>query len=114
MRALLLLALILPAYGAPVGTHPFPWITAEQMLRKLNSGTETAEAVAYLKGVVDATADRDWCYSRTKPGSAQLQSTLTDALRSATAEQLRGNAGALAVSAWKRAWPCPAAGCCHV
>jgi hypothetical protein len=114
MRALILLAIALPAYAAPAPTHPFPWITGEQILKKLNTPAETAEAVAYLKGVMDATADREWCYSLTKPNTALLQSALTDKLRALPPTQASDNAGVLAVSAWRSAWPCPDKGCCHV
>jgi hypothetical protein len=36
-------------------------MSAEQLLHKLASHTEAVEAVAYPKGLVNATADKDWC-----------------------------------------------------
>lgn len=112
VRAMILLAVALPAFAAPA-THPFPWVTGEQLLAKLRNPTHAAEAVAYLKGVIDATADREWCYSQTKPGTAQLQSALTDSLAALPAAQAHGNAAALVVGAWRDKWPCPERGCCH-
>lgn len=116
MRALILLALALPAYAGPLATHPFPWMTGARLLRQLEqpaSEVESAEAVAYLKGVMDATADRTWCYSETKPGTGLLQPALTDKLHALTPTQARQNAGVLAMQAWAERWPCPAQGCCH-
>nr|WP_314539976.1 Rap1a/Tai family immunity protein [uncultured Massilia sp.] len=116
MRALILLALALPAYAGPPATHPFPWMSGERLLRQLDqpaSQAEAAEAVAYLKGVMDATADRQWCYSTSKPGTNQMQPALTDKLRALTPSQARQSAGVLAVQAWAEKWPCPARGCCH-
>lgn len=116
MRALILLALALPAYAGPAATHPFPWMNGARLLRQLDQPTnhgEAAEAVTYLQGVIDATADRQWCYSATKPGTNLLQPTLTDKLRTLTPEQTRQSAGVLAVKAWAEKWPCPAQGCCH-
>lgn len=111
---LLALALAIPAFGSPITNSP--WMSGAQLLRKLDrpaSPADAAEAVAYLQGVVDATADRLWCYSATKPGSAQLQPALTDKLRSLTSVQARQGAGALAVQAWAEKWPCRTQGCCH-
>jgi hypothetical protein len=116
MRALILLALALPAYAAPPATHPFPWMSGARLLSQLDqpaNQAEAAEAVAYLQGVMDATADRQWCYSATKPGTNLLQPALTDKLRMLTPEQARQSAGVLAVQAWAEKWPCPARGCCH-
>jgi hypothetical protein len=109
------LALALPAYAAPVGTHPFPWMTGEQLLRKLDrpaSQIDAAATSAYLQGVMDATADREWCYSATKPGTNQVQPVLTDKLRALPPAQVRQSAAVLAVQAWREKWPCTA-GCCH-
>jgi hypothetical protein len=113
MRALMLWALALPAYAAPVGTHPFPWITGQKLLEQLNRPASAGEAVTYLKGVVDATADRDWCYSQFKPDTAQLQATLTDGLRALSPAEARNNAAALAVRIWREHWPCRGNRCCH-
>jgi hypothetical protein len=88
-------------------------MSGAQLLRKLNNPAEAAEAVAYLKGVVDATADRAWCYSQTKPGSAQLQPALTDKLRALSPAQAQRSAAELAVQAWQVQWPCTSNGCCH-
>lgn len=113
MRALLLLALALPATAAPTTPTAPPWRTGAQLLHQLRSPAEAAQAVAYLQGVVDATADRDWCYSRARPSSALLQAAVTDAIEAAPPALAAGSAGALALAAWQRAWPCAATGCCH-
>lgn len=115
MRALFLLALALPAYAGPAATHPFPWMTGARLLRQLDrpaNQAEAAEAVAYLQGVMDATADRQWCYSTTKPGTGLVQPALTDKLRTLTPAQAKQSAGVLAVQAWAEKWPCTP-GCCH-
>lgn len=116
MRALILLALALPAYASPPVTHPFPWMNGARLLRQLEqpaNQAESAEAVAYLQGVMDATADQQWCYSATKPGTNLLQPALTDKLRTLTPAQARQSAGVLAVQAWAERWPCSAKACCH-
>lgn len=116
MRALILLAVALPAYSSPQATHPFPWMSGSRLLRQLDqpaNHAEAAEAVAYLQGVMDATADRQWCYSATKPGTNLIQPALTDKLRTLTPVQARQSAGVLAVRAWAEKWPCPEQGCCH-
>jgi Rap1a immunity proteins len=111
----LALALELPAHAGPAGMHPFPWMTGAQMLRMLEhpaSQAEAAAAVAYLQGVMDASADRTWCYSTTKPGTALLQPALTDKLRTLAPEQSGQSAALIAVAAWQEKWPCTAR-CCH-
>jgi hypothetical protein len=116
MRALIFLALVTPALAEPVGTHPFPWLNAEQLLRKLehpSSRADSAQAVAYLQGVMEVSANRSWCYSVTKPSTALLQPALTDKLRSLTPSQAKQSAAVLAVQAWQEKWPC-APRCCHV
>lgn len=116
MRALIFFAIVAPAFAAPVGTHPFPWLTGEQLLQKLERPARPAdpmEAVSYLQGVMDTTADREWCYSLTKPGTALLQPALTDKLRALPPAEAKRSAAILAVQAWKEKWPCTA-GCCHV
>jgi hypothetical protein len=108
--------LVLPAFAGPPATHPFPWVTGEQLLQQLDrpaSQAEAAAAVAYLKGVMDVSADRQWCYSLTKPGTGLVQPALTDKLRSLKAAQAKQSAAVLAVQAWQEKWPCPAKGCCH-
>lgn len=113
---LIALGLALPAFAGPPGTHPFPWVTGEQLLQYLERPTSQADAdaaAAYLRGVMDASADRQWCYSRTKPGTAQLQPVLTDKLHSLAPAQAKQSAAALAVQAWQTKWPCPPKGCCH-
>jgi hypothetical protein len=96
--------------------HPVsqaPWMTGAQLMQKLRGAADSAEAVAYLKGVVDSTADRQWCYSQSKPGSAQLQPVLMDKLRALPPAQAQRSAAELAVEAWRERWPCPPHGCCH-
>jgi hypothetical protein len=116
MRALIFLALAAPAFAGPVGTHPFPWLTGEQLLQKLErpaSASDPIEAAAYLQGVMDASADRGWCYSATKPGTALLQPALTDKLHALPSAQVKRSAAVLAIQAWREKWPCTAR-CCHV
>jgi hypothetical protein len=115
MRALILLALALPVFAEPVATHPFPWVSGAELLRKLDRPASQAEATAtsaYLQGVMDATADREWCYSATKPGTGLVQPALTDKLRSLPPAQARQSAAVLAIQAWREKWPCTAR-CCH-
>ncbi|GAB3436682.1 hypothetical protein GCM10027320_22530 [Massilia solisilvae] len=103
------------AQAAPA-SHPFPWMSGAQLLRQLDhpaNAAESAEAVAYLKGVMDATADREWCYSQAKPGTGLLQPALTDVLRTLEPAARQANAARLAVQAWQAKWPCTV-GCCHV
>ncbi|MFL6672904.1 MAG: Rap1a/Tai family immunity protein [Massilia sp.] len=109
MRALILAGLVLatPAHAAS------PWMTGAQLLQKLLSPTGATEAVSYLKGVHDMTADRTWCYSAAKPGTAQLQSALVDGLRALSPAQAQRNAGELAAQIWRAKWPCQPNGCCH-
>jgi hypothetical protein len=122
MRALMLLlgvALAPPALAddarqpLPPIRAAAPWMTGAQLLRKLDNPAEAAEAIGYIKAVVDVTADREWCYSQARPGSAQLQPALTEKLRALSPAQAQRSAAALAVEAWRERWPCPAAGCCH-
>jgi hypothetical protein len=61
---------------------------------------------------MDATADRQWCYSATRPGTNLIQPALTDKLRTLTPAQARQSARVLPVQAWTEKWPCPAQGCC--
>jgi hypothetical protein len=113
---LLLAALALPAIANPPGFHPFPWVTGEQLLQQLDrpaNQADAAAAVAYLKGVMDASADRQWCYSLTRPGTGLVQPALTDKLRSLAPAQATQSAAVLAVQAWQEKWPCPPKGCCH-
>jgi len=112
----LALGLMLPAFAGPPASHPFPWMTGEQLLRQLEQPTSQADAaaaVAYLQGVMDASADRQWCYSLTKPGTGLVQPALTDKLRSLAPAQAKQNAAVLVVQAWQEKWPCPPKGCCH-
>jgi hypothetical protein len=109
----LLLALTLPVSAAPPAPPAPPWRTGAQLLHQLRSPAEAAQAVSYLQGVVDATADRDWCYSRTRPSSAALQAAVTDAIETAPPALAAGSAGAIALAAWRHAWPCAGSGCCH-
>ena len=119
MRALTLLAIaiILPVQAKDKPLAPdhmrMPWMNGAELLRKLNNAAETGEAVGYLKAVADMTADRDWCYSQSKPGSAQLQPVVTDKLHTLSVTQAQRSAAALAMEAWREQWPCPSVGCCH-
>lgn len=121
MRAPTLLSLVLamPAHAddahrpQPSAAVAVPWITGAQLIHKLDNPNEAAEAVAYLKGVIDATADKDWCRSLSKPSTAALQSTLVDGLRALPLQEANRSAGALAVRIWQEKWPRSRYGCCH-
>lgn len=118
MRAVLfgLMVLALPTHAGPVpDPHPFPWITGEMLLQKLErprKPSDPTEGATYMMGIEDATADREWCYSKTKPGTTQLQPALLDLIRSLPAADAKRNAALLAIRAWKKAWPCTPE-CCH-
>lgn len=116
-RAIFLCAAVaLTAQAEPVpAPHPFPWITGAALLQKLErprKPSDPAEAASYMMGIEDATADREWCYSKTKPGTAQIQPALLDLIRSLPPGEAKRNAALLAVRAWKKAWPCTPE-CCH-
>jgi hypothetical protein len=92
-----------------------PWMTGDrllQMLERPRAPADPVQGAAYLKGIEDATADRDWCYSRTKPGTKQLQPAALDLIRSLSPAEAQQSAALLAVRAWKKEWPC-VPGCCH-
>lgn len=116
MRALILLVIALPIRAEPIpDRHPVPWVTGEVLLQQLErprKASDPTEGVRYMMGVEDATADRDWCYSTTKPGTKQLQPALLDLIRSLPPAEAKRNAALLAVRAWKKAWPCTPE-CCH-
>jgi hypothetical protein len=116
-RALLgLLVLALPLHAEPLpDPHPFPWITGKALLQKLErprKPSDPAEGALYMMGIEDATADREWCYSTTKPGTTQLQPALLDLIRSLPPAEAKRNAALLAIRAWKKVWPCTPE-CCH-
>lgn len=118
MRATLfgLLVLALPALAQPVpDPHPFPWMTGATLLQKLErprKPSDPTEGASYMMGIEDATADREWCYSKTRPGTTQLQPALLDLIRSLPPAEAKRNAALLAIRAWRKAWPCTP-GCCH-
>ena len=116
-RALFSLAVLaLPLHAEPLtAPHPVPWMSGEMLLQKLErprKPSDPTEAASYLMGIEDASANREWCYSKTKPGTTQLQPALVDLIRSLPPAEAKRNAAQLAIRAWKKAWPCTPE-CCH-
>lgn len=98
-----------------------PWLTGSDLLRKLNSPSETAAAIEYLKGIYDATEHKEWCHigpnwqRLAQPRPLDLAAHVRSVLDRLPADQLKRSAGALVLEAWQDKWPCPSvegSGCC--
>jgi hypothetical protein len=104
--------------GTPAKTvpAPSPWLTGAQLLRQLEQ--RDAGAVAYLKGVYDATESGLWCYTGRRHVKLRKQTPeamRADAmayLRQWPAAKLNERAAVLIVQMWQDRWPCPPDGCC--
>lgn len=116
---------VMPGSPAKTIPAPTPWLTGEELLRRLDPPLDIAkrqsiidEAVKYLMGVYDATESGVWCYTDSRPRPTPKQAP--DVMRSATITYLRklpaqarqGKAAALIVQMWQQDWPCPPTGCC--
>jgi hypothetical protein len=107
---------ILP--GTPTKTIPAPrpWLTGAELLRLLEQNDRAA--VAYLKGVFDATESGLWCYTdyRRRPTPKQsaevMQRQTVDLLHRLPPDKLKERAAVLVVRMWQDRWPCPPDGCC--
>jgi hypothetical protein len=104
--------------GAPAKTipAPSPWLTSEQLLRRLEQGDDSA--VDYVKGVFDATESGLWCYTgRThvkmrKQAPEAMRADAMAFLRQLPAAQRKDRASDQLVRMWQIRWPCPPDGCC--
>lgn len=108
--------LIMPGTPAKTVPSPSPWLTGAQLLRRLEQGD--AGAVAYVKGVFDATESGLWCYTGGKHVKMRKQPPETmraDAmafLRKLPAAQRNDRASDQLVRMWQIRWPCPPDNCC--
>lgn len=131
-RVVLLLSLVLAAASTPAqeDEHPFvmpstpaktipapsPWLTSEELLRRLERGD--ASAVEYVKGVFDATESGLWCYTgRThvklrKQAPEAMRADAVTFLRQLPAAQRKDRASDQLVRMWQIRWPCPPDNCC--
>lgn len=116
---------VMPGTPAKTIPAPAPWLTGEQLLKRLDPPQNTPnrqptidEAVKYLMGVYDATESGVWCYtdSRPRPMPKQPPEVMRKAavayLRKLQPQQRLGKAAALMVHMWQQSWPCPPSGCC--
>lgn len=107
---------IMPGTPAKTIPAPSPWLTAGELLRRLEQGD--AGAIQYIKGVYDATESGLWCYTDRRQVKLRKQSPeamRTDAisyLRQQPAAQRKERAAVLIVRMWQDRWPCPPDGCC--
>lgn len=115
---------IMPGTPAKTIPAPTPWLTGDELLRRLDPPADTPKrqsvidaAVKYLMGVYDATESGVWCYtdSRPRPTPKQPPETMRTAavayLRKLPAQARQGKAAALIVRMWQQDWPCPPSGC---
>jgi hypothetical protein len=96
-----------------------PWLTGADLLRKLDSPTDTGSAQDYIRGVYDATEHHDWCAigpdgkALPRPRPVDLQANVRAALASLPAAELHRNAGDILRLMWQDKSPCPtSAECC--
>lgn len=128
--ALMLAAVSVPASPAQDDEHPFimpgtpaktipapsPWLTAKQLLRRLEQGDTSA--MEYVKGVFDSTESSLWCYTgRThvklrKQSPEVMRADVVAFLRKLPAAKLKDRASDQLVEMWQIRWPCPPDNCC--
>jgi hypothetical protein len=107
---------IMPGTPAKTIPAPSPWLTAGELLRRLEEGD--AGAIQYVKGVYDATESGLWCYTgRThvklrKQSPEVMRRDATAYLRKLKAAQRKERASDHLVRMWQERWPCPPDGCC--
>ena len=107
---------IMPGTPAKTVPAPSPWLTAGELLRRLEEGD--AGAIQYVKGVYDATESGLWCYTgRThvklrKQSPEVMRRDATAYLRKLKAAQRKERASDHLVRMWQERWPCPPDGCC--
>jgi hypothetical protein len=107
---------IMPGTPAKTVPAPSPWLTAGELLRRLEQGD--AGAIQYVKGVYDATESGLWCYTgRThvklrKQSPEAMRRDATAYLRKLKAVQRKERASDHLVRMWQERWPCPPDGCC--
>jgi hypothetical protein len=107
---------IMPGTPAKTVPAPSPWLTAGDLLRRLEQGD--AGAIQYVKGVYDATESGLWCYTgRThvklrKQSPEAMRRDATAYLRKLKAVQRKERASDHLVRMWQERWPCPPDGCC--
>lgn len=116
---------VMPGTPAKSIPAPAPWLTGEELLRRLDPPANTPkrqylidETVKYLMGVYDATESGVWCYtdSRPRPTPKQPPDVMRKAaityLRTLPMQALQGKAATLVIQMWQENWPCPPSGCC--
>lgn len=107
---------VMPGTPAKTVPAPSPWLTSEQLLRRLDQGD--ASAVEYVKGVFDATESSLWCYTgRThvklrKQSPEAMRADAVVFLRKLPAAQRKNRASDQLVRMWQIRWPCPPDNCC--
>lgn len=107
---------VMPGMPAKTIPAPSPWLTGEQLLRRLEQGD--AGAVEYVKGVFDATESGLWCYTgRThvklrKQAPEAMREDAVAFLRQLPAAQRKDRASDQLVRMWQIRWPCLPDNCC--
>lgn len=107
---------IMPGTPAKTIPAPSPWLTAGELLRRLEQGD--AETVDYLKGVYDATESGLWCYTdyKRRPTPKQSPEAMRRQaiafLRRLPRARLKERGAAAVIEMWQTKWPCPPDGCC--
>lgn len=107
---------IMPGTPAKTIPAPSPWLTSEQLLRRLEQGD--ASAVEYVKGVFDATESGLWCYTGRahvklpKQAPEAMRADAVAFLRQLPAAHRSDRASDQLVRMWQIRWPCPPDGCC--
>lgn len=108
---------IMPGTAAKTVPAPTPWLTGEQLLRRLERAEHSA-VMEYIKGVFDATESGLWCYTdrrhiRTPKLSPEaMRAQILAALRRLPTKRLQERAAVLIAETWQERWPCPPDGCC--
>lgn len=107
---------VMPGTPAKTIPAPSPWLSGEQLLRRLEQGDSSA--VEYVKGVFDATESSLWCYTgRThvklrKQSAEAMRADAVAFLRKLPAAQRKERASDQLVRMWQIRWPCPPDNCC--
>lgn len=109
-------AFVMPGVPAKTIPSPSPWVTSDELLRRLEQGDSSA--VEYVKGVFDATESGLWCYTgRThvklrKQAPEAIRADVVEFLRQLPAARRKERASDQLVRMWQIRWPCPPDGCC--
>lgn len=107
---------VMPGTPAKTIPAPSPWLSGEQLLRRLEQGD--AGAVEYVKGVFDSTESSLWCYTGRahvklrKQSPEAMRADAVAFLRKLPAAQRKERASDQLVRMWQIRWPCPPDNCC--